>query len=114
MATFTNPTKVVTGNVVFSYLNCWDPKAAQPGATPKYSVSLLIKKSDTKTVDKINAAIQAAYEEGQSKLKGNSKSVPALNLIKTPKNYRDRLLSTNNVLPKYSLFRKTTSWHYFQ
>lgn len=84
MANFVNPTKVVTGNVVFSYLNCWDAKAAQPGATPKFSVSLLIDKSDTKTIDKINAAIQAAYEEGQSKLKGNSKSVPALSLIKTP------------------------------
>lgn len=35
MANLSNPTKVVTGNVVFSYLNCWDPKAAQPGATAK-------------------------------------------------------------------------------
>lgn len=84
MTTYNNPTKVVTGNVIFSYLNCWDAKAAQPGATPKFSVSLLIDKSDTKTIDKINAAIQAAYEEGQSKLKGNAKSVPALNLIKSP------------------------------
>ena len=37
-----------------------------------------------KTVEKIKAAIQAAYEEGQSKLKGNGKSVPALSVIKTP------------------------------
>ena len=36
------------------------------------------------TVEKIRAAIQAAYEEGQSKLKGNGKSVPPLNAIKTP------------------------------
>lgn len=84
MAKLVNPTKVVTGNVVFSYLNCWDPKAVQPGATPKYSVSLIIKKSDTKTIEKIKSAIQAAYEEGQSKLKGNGKTVPALNLLKTP------------------------------
>ena len=34
--------------------------------------------------EKIKAAIQAAYEEGQSKLKGNGKSVPALSVIKTP------------------------------
>ena len=39
---------------------------------PKYSVSLIIPKSDTKTIEKIRAAIQAAYEEGQGKLKGNS------------------------------------------
>lgn len=84
MAKLINPTKVVTGNVVFSYLNCWDPKAVQPGAAPKYSVSLVIKKSDTKTIDKINSAIQAAYEEGQSKLKGNGKTVPPLSVLKTP------------------------------
>ena len=36
------------------------------------------------TIEKIKAAIQAAYEEGQSKLKGNGKSVPPLTAIKTP------------------------------
>lgn len=51
---------------------------------PKFSVSLIIPKSDTKTVEKIKAAIQAAYEEGQSKLKGNGKSVPALSTLKIP------------------------------
>lgn len=83
MAKFVIPTKVVTGLCTFSYLNCWDPKAIK-GGTPKFSVSLIISKSDTKTVDKVNAAIQAAYEEGQSKLKGNGKTVPALSVIKTP------------------------------
>ena len=43
-----------------------------------------IPKSDVKTIEKIKAAIQAAYEEGQSKLKGNGKSVPALSTLKTP------------------------------
>lgn len=84
MAKYMNPTKVITGpNTTFSYLNCWDPKAIQ-GGTPKFSVSLIIPKSDTRTIEKINAAIQAAYEEGQSKLKGNGKSVPALSILKTP------------------------------
>ncbi len=78
-----NPTKVVTGLCTFSYLNCWDPKAIE-GGKPKFSVSLIIPKSDTKTVEKIKAAIQAAYEEGQSKLKGNGKSVPALSTLKIP------------------------------
>ena len=36
------------------------------------------------TVKKIEAAIQAAYEEGESKLKGNGKSVPSLKVLKTP------------------------------
>ncbi len=84
MTKFANPTKVITGpSTVFSYLNCWDPKAIQ-GGTPKFSVSLIIPKSDTKTIDKINTAVQAAYEEGQSKLKGNGKSAPVLSTLKTP------------------------------
>ena len=78
-----NPTKVVTGVVRLSYANVWEP-ASINGSNPKYSVSLIIPKSDTKTIEKIRAAIQAAYEEGQGKLKGNSKSVPALTSIKTP------------------------------
>ena len=85
-----NPTKVITGpKTRWSYANVWDPKSINGGA-PKYSVSLIIPKSDTKTVEKIKAAIQAAYEEGQSKLKGNGKTVPALDLIKTPLRDGDR------------------------
>ena len=80
---FVNPTKVITGICTFSYLNCWEPKAIE-GGKPKFSVSLVIPKSDTKTVERIRAAIQAAYEEGASKLKGNGKSVPALTAIRTP------------------------------
>ena len=84
MAKFTNPTKVVTGkNTRFSYLIVNEPKAIN-GGTPKYSVSLIIPKSDTMTVEKIQSAIKAAYDEGQSKLKGNGKFVPALDTIKTP------------------------------
>ena len=80
----TNPTKVVTGvNTRWSYANVWQPKSINGGA-PKYSVSLIIPKSDTVTVEKVKAAIQAAYEEGESKLKGNGKTVPALSVIKTP------------------------------
>ena len=84
MAKFNNPTKVITGvNTSWSYVNAWEPKSINGGA-PKYSVSLIIPKSDTKTLEKIRAAIQAAYEEGQSKLKGNGRSVPALSALKTP------------------------------
>lgn len=79
-----NPMKVITGpDTRWSYANVWEPKSIN-GGTPKYSVSLIIPKSDTKTVAKIKAAIQAAYEEGQAKLRGNGKSVPPLAAIKTP------------------------------
>ena len=85
MATMNNPTKVITGpRTRFSYLNANEPKTPIGGGTPKYSVSLIIPKSDSVTVAKIKAAIKAAYDEGQSKLKGNGKSVPALDAIKTP------------------------------
>ena len=84
MSKFVNPTKVITGvNTRWSYVNAWEPKSINGGA-PKYSISLIIPKSDTKTIEKIQAAIQAAYEEGQGKLKGNGKSVPALSVLKTP------------------------------
>lgn len=79
-----NPTKVITGpNTRWSYANVWEPKSVN-GSAPKYSISLIIPKSDTRTIEKIKAAIQAAYEEGQSKLKGNGKTVPALSVLKTP------------------------------
>ena len=81
---YKNPTKVITRpKTRWSYANVWDPKSIN-GGTPKYSVSLIIPKSDVATVKKIEAAIQAAYEEGESKLKGSSKSVPSLKVLKTP------------------------------
>lgn len=79
-----NPMKVITGvDTRWSYANVWEPKSIN-GGTPKYSVSLIIPKSDTKTIAKIKAAIEAAYKEGEAKLKGNGKSVPALSVLKTP------------------------------
>ena len=79
-----NPMKVITGvDTRWSYANVWEPKSIN-GGTPKYSVSLIIPKSDTKTIEKVRAAIQAANEEGQSKLKGNGKTVPQLKVLKTP------------------------------
>jgi len=61
-------TKVVTGKVRFSYANVWKPKAINDGQEPKYSVCLLIPKSDTVTVNKIQSAIEAAIGAGKNKL----------------------------------------------
>jgi hypothetical protein len=84
MSKMVNPTKVITGkDTRWSYCNAWEAKSIN-GGTPKFSVSLIIPKKDTVTVNKIKAAIEAAYREGESKLKGNSKAVPALSAIKTP------------------------------
>lgn len=62
-----NPMKVITGkDTRWSYANVWEAKSINGGA-PKFSVSLIIPKSDTATVQKIKAAIKSAYEEGQAK-----------------------------------------------
>jgi len=76
--------KVITGpDTRWSYANVWEAKSIN-GGTPKFSVSLIIPKSDTRTIAKIKAAIEAAYREGEAKLKGNGKTVPPLSAIKTP------------------------------
>lgn len=74
-----NNTKVITGKVRFSYANVWEPKSIN-GGDEKYSVSLIIPKADTKTVNEVKAAIEAAKQEGKAKFGGR---VPANNL-KTP------------------------------
>ena len=72
-------TKVVTGVVRLSYANVWEP-ASINGGTPKYSVSLIIPKSDTKTIAAINAAVDAAIKEGAAKFGGKIPSKAALKL----------------------------------
>lgn len=64
-------TKVVTGLTRFSYLNVFEPKAVGEGTDLKYSVSLIIPKSDKASVKKLQAAIKAATEAGKAKF-GNS------------------------------------------
>ena len=84
MSTIANPMKVITGkNTRWSYANVWEPKSIN-GGSPKYSVSLIIPKSDKATVQKIKTAIEAAYKEGEAKLKGNGRTAPSLASLKTP------------------------------
>ena len=75
-----NPTKVVTGVVRLSYANVHEPKSIN-GGTPKFSVSLIIPKSDTKTLAAIHQAIDAAMEEGRGKFGGK---VPNKSTLKLP------------------------------
>lgn len=62
-------TKITIGPVRFSYANVWKPRKNDDGKE-KYSVSLLIDKSDKKTKKKIDRAIQAAIDAGTSVFKG--------------------------------------------
>lgn len=57
-------TKVIIGNARLSYANIFEPKAFE-GQEPKYSVSLIIPKSDKDTIALIEKAIENATERGK-------------------------------------------------
>ena len=69
-------TKVLTNEVRLSYVALTTPRAPRQGGDPKYSVTLLIPKTDAATVADINASIKAAYEEGVSKKWGGAHPQP--------------------------------------
>ena len=80
MANNSNRTKVITGvNTRLSYFHGWEPVSINGGAE-KYSVSVLIPKSDKETIDAVNAAIDAAIEEGIAKFGGKKPSRAAIKL----------------------------------
>ena len=75
-----NKTKVITGtNTRLSYFHGWEPVSIN-GGTEKYSVSVLIPKSDTKTIAAIEKAIDAAIEEGVAKFGGKKPNKAAIKL----------------------------------
>ncbi len=79
-----NPCKVITGkDTRISYEHVWEP-ASINGGNPKYSCCPAWPKTDEVTTRKVKAAIEAAYHEGEAKLKGNGKSVPPMSAIKLP------------------------------
>ena len=75
-----NKTKVVTGEVRLSYANVWEPKSIN-GGKERYSISVIIPKSDQKTIEKIEKVVDAAIEEGIGKFGGKK---PNKNAIKLP------------------------------
>ena len=79
MTTTTNPTRIVTGEVRLSYAHVWEPNSIQ-GGKPKYSVSLIIPKSDTATIATIEKAIDAAIDAGTAKFGGKRPNKAALKL----------------------------------
>ena len=66
------PTKVLTGEVRLSYVNLVAPRVNNndPTATLKYSVTLLIPKTDTAVKANIDASIEAAAKDAQAKIWG--------------------------------------------
>lgn len=63
-----DPCKVLTGEVRLSYCHLTTPRASQQGGEPKYSVTLLIPKTDTATKADIDAAIAAAAQIATPKI----------------------------------------------
>ena len=62
-------TKVITGKCRASYVHLFEPHSTN-GSDPKYSVSLIIPKSDTETIEKIHAAVEEAKQSGVSNWNG--------------------------------------------
>lgn len=57
-------TNVTTGKVRMSFVHLFKPYAYQPGQEEKYSVTVLVPKSDTETMQRINNAVEAAKQRG--------------------------------------------------
>lgn len=56
-------TKLVIGVVRFSYVHVFEPWSASTDGKARYCATLLIPKSDVKTVQAVQAAIRTAYEK---------------------------------------------------
>lgn len=66
----TNPKHITTGKVRFSYEHLMKPyknENAGPDDEPKYSVTVLVPKSDTATMARIRAGIEAAKKDGAAR-----------------------------------------------
>lgn len=59
-------TNVTTGRVRLSFVHLFKPYAFQPGQEEKYSVTVLVPKTDTDTMARVNAAIETAKQKGVS------------------------------------------------
>ena len=73
---------VTTGKCRLSFVNIFEPRAAQEGGEPKYSVTLYIPKTDTPTVEKLKAAVGCAKNKGAESKWGGK--IPGI--MEDPKN----------------------------
>ncbi|MEX6053044.1 DUF2815 family protein [Mammaliicoccus sciuri] len=73
-------TRMVIKNARASYVTIFEPKAINEGDEPKYSMSIIIPKSDTATIKRIEKAIENAAQNGKNTKFGSK--VPAN--LKTP------------------------------
>lgn len=57
-------TRVLIGECRLSYVHLFKPETIAEGAPAKYSVSIIIPKTNTELLEKVKAAIVAAYQAG--------------------------------------------------
>ena len=69
-------TRVKIGEVRLSYCHLFTPEAVSDGSEKKYSVALLIPKSNTKLVEEIKAGIKAAFQAGIASKFGGKQPAP--------------------------------------
>lgn len=75
-------TKVRTGEVRFSYANVFEPKAMEGSTDKKYSVCLVIPKSDKKTIKAVKSAIQKAADAGLNTKFGGKPVKKVMDILK--------------------------------
>ncbi len=88
-----NPAVIDIGPVKVDYVNIVTPRAFSDKEPAKYSVTLIIPKTDTQDIQNINNALDAAYQKGAKKLKGNDIVVPNFNSLIMP--YHDADMDKN-------------------
>lgn len=71
---------VTTGKVRLSYCHVWQPQTPQNGGDPKYSVTILIPKSDAATVNALFQEMEQAKQAGVANVWGGT--LPPI--VKTP------------------------------
>lgn len=93
-------TTIVTGKVRLSYEHIWVAKATIEGGEPKYSASILIPKTDEKTVAAIKEAIKAERNSEWP------------NKDKRPNNIKNPLKDGDEAVDKNGNPRKECQGHY--
>ena len=97
-----NKNQVVTEESRLSFVNLFEAKAVKEGDTPKFSVTAIIPKTATKTIEAIKAAIQVAAEAGAQKHFGGRVPTNVNNTFKDGDTEVDDLGELKNIkYPEY-------------
>ena len=94
-------TKVITGKTRFSFCNIFEPKEPQGGGDPKYSVTLLIPKSDTATISKIKSQNTFVFARSRTRIPFPSGTMGAMGTL-----VKAMALQTGTTAHKHAIHRQ--------